>query len=220
MSLIIEPNPTVISRTGHIHNTGTVTAKYTGQNKCLFSLEFDTEIFCSISPACGEIEGGKSREFKFSFEDTIRGNEELSFLIRYVSVENDANPDMEARLMSAPKEWQNSEKAVIKFSSHAEDALKAVAFSIKSKPSLAQVISRSESRDIDAEQREMLERKIVEKRAQREQLKRKVKNFHTMISDEEKSLKELMEKPNTESQMIYFGFFLVVFALFVKLFKK
>ena len=220
MSLILEPNPTILSRTGHIHNNGVITAKLTGAKKCLFSLEFDTEIFCGISPACGQIESGQTQKFRFSFEDTTRGDEELSFLIRFVCIELDTSPEKVSELMASPKEWPSYEKAVIKFSSHAEDALKAVAFSIKSKPSLTQVISRSESRDIDAEQREMLERKVVEKKAQREQLKRKIKALHSQIEDETKRLNNLVQKPDSESRLIYFGFILIIFALFLKIFKK
>ena len=145
---------------------------------------------------------------------------ELSFLIRYVCVENGISPEQQAQLMTSSKEWPSYEKAVIKFSSHAEDALKAVSFQIKSKPTLTQVLSRSESRDIDAEEREMLERKVVEKKAKREQLKRKIKALNGQIEDENKRLKTLLQKPDTESWLIYFGFILVIFALFVKLFKK
>ena len=218
MILSVEPNPVIVSKTGHIHNNGTVDIKNNGSNKCIFSVEFNTEIFCGISPACGELIPGESRTLKFSFEDTIRDNEELSFLVRFTSVSPTEVTNL-AEIVALSKTWPNMVKCLIKFSTHAEDALRSVAFSIKSKPSLSQVLQRSERRDIDGEQREMLQRKIIEKKNQRNQLTTKIRNLEREIAREKANLQVLTSKADSNPHFVLIGIVLLIVAFIVKYYR-
>lgn len=217
--LTIEPNPVIVSRTGHIHNNGTVDIKNNGQNKNIFSVEFDTEIFCGISPAVGELVPGESRTLKFSFEDTIRENEELSFIVRYTSVSPNEKTDI-SEIIATSKNWPNTVKCVIKFSSHAEDALRSIAAVTKSKPTVQQVQARSQSRDISKEQLDMLKRKLNEKKNYNQQLKTKKTNLEKEIKQQQAQLKVLQSRTDSNPPYIFIGLALLLAAMFLKYYRK
>lgn len=216
--LTVYPNPVILSKTGAIHNRGTVTLKNVSTSKCLFKVFFDIDVFCGISPAMGEINPGESRELKFSFEDTTRGDENVSFDIKYVQVLPETTIEEEIKLSQAPEEWANTVQAVIRFSTHTEDALKTVALSLKSKPSLTQVVKRAENRNIDVEQREMLERKVTEKRNQRGQLKDKIAALEAQIESQKEEMVKIASTTKTDYNLLMVGLIILLGSIVLRLF--
>lgn len=180
----------------------------------LFKLSFDPEYFCGISPACGEIEPGNSRQLKFTLEEAIQ-QEEVSFLVKFISLASETSPDTIADLMMNQSQWKDTIKSVIKFSTHAEDALAKFLSMRKNRSTLNEAIERQENQNLLEEQKVMLERKISEKQEQKIQLQSQVEHLikqRDQQLEQIKILKAQSEKPNI---VIIFGFlfFALVFLL-------
>jgi len=216
-TIIIDPNPLILSRTGRVHNRGTIGIRNKGYQKCLFNILFDPEIFCRISPAAGEILPNSSKDLQFYFEDTTKGDEELSFLIRYTFVPNVSE---DSPNVPNPNDFKSSIKATIRFSSHAEDALKSISSSLKVKPSLNKAISHVEQRDILSEQREMYERKISSKNEQQQQLLQRIEILERNISHQKDEISELSKKPDTQNQLITVSLIVFFMSLLIRWLKK
>lgn len=211
-ALVLEPNPVIISKTGPVSNKGTVSLKNRSNQLVLFQVYFDPEIFSGISPACGELESGGLRTLSFFFEDINQNLNEISFTVKYCLVPKNS-PNKVADMMLNSMSWDNSLIGTIRFSSHAEDAMKSISSSFKSKKSLKKAIERSDLSNINAQKKEMLEKTISEKEATILQLQDKAKSLRELLEQKKKESKELNVDNTVEYNFIYFGFIILFLAI-------
>lgn len=211
-SLILEPNPTIISKTGPVSNKGTASLKNRSNQLILFQVFFDPEVFSGISPACGELEPGASRTLSFFFEDVSQNLNEISFNVKYTLVPKNSS-DKIADMMLNSSSWENSLTGSIHFSSHAEDAMKSISSSFKSKQSLKKAIERGEASNMKRQHLEMLEKKISEKEATLIQLQNKVQSLQQLLDQKKEESKKLNIDNTLQYNFIYFGFIVLFLAI-------
>ncbi|OHT12333.1 hypothetical protein TRFO_17925 [Tritrichomonas foetus] len=211
--LILEPNPLILSKTGRIHNKGTIELKNISKQTILFQLSFDPDVFCGISPACGELDKMASRSLTFLLEDTNRDLNELTFTIKYFIVPPDSTPDQITDIMMNQNSWKDTITATIKFSSHAEDAMKSVSSAFKTRNSLKKAIAREENNNLDEEERAMLERKIGDKEAQKAQLERKVESLRQQLEKKNEESVKFARNPTVEYNLVYIGIIILLLAI-------
>ena len=218
-SLFLVPNPILLSKNAQNGNKGNVKLK-SSENKVLFQLSFDPEIFCGISPACGELESHSSRTLTFHLEETNVERSEISFIIKYCVIQPNTPPEKITEMMLDSAVMNESLTAVIKFSSHAEDAMKSISSAFKKKKSLKEAIKNDESRNIELEEIAMLEKKIAEKEQEKEELENKVKNIKVELELKENESKKLAMNPTFVNSFAYIGWIIFIFAILKRLLFK
>ena len=122
-ALVLEPNPTIISKTGPVSNKGTASLKNRSDQLVLFQVFFDPELFSGISPACGELEPGALRTLSFFFGDVSQKINEISFTVKYCIVPKYSSNKV-ADMMLNSASWNDSLIGKIHFSSHAAHTIK------------------------------------------------------------------------------------------------
>ena len=220
MSLRIDPNPLKLkksSRDGSIK--GSVRLINTYSRNALFQLSFDSDEFCAISPACGELEAGAERPLSLFIEAT--DEDSLEFTVKFVCVEPGTSQEQITDLMMREAEWTDSVTGKIQFTSHVEDVMQSVKSALKgNRVPVEQAILKSQSRDLDEEQIALMEESLRKKEATRDELRNKVEELTGRVAKQKKRLEELKNKPDFTGQFALIALLMFLFALFVRVVFK
>ena len=184
--LEISPNPCIIVRKDHIKHTGTITAKNSGNNPILFKIDIDGDVFCGISPTIGEIKPGESRTINYIFEDPSMKMPKTSFQIKYCST-----PEA---LLDDTCQWDNFLDVVIRFATHAEEALINAKTAINAGKSLSEAYAKSNVQNHDVEMAQLYDRRISSKESQNKKLR------ETISALEKKRDEELLRKKRFQDE--------------------
>ena len=216
---MIYPNPLILSKIESSIIKGHVILKNPSDKLMLFTLSFDPELFCGISPACGEIEPNQSIQLILQFDNIHSSIEELSFIVHYTLVRPNIDQATKTELMFNSIDWNGNEKSIIRFSSHAEDALSSFSQLIKQRPSFSQAVMRSTSRNFEQGQKDSLVKTLLEKELQQNKLKEKINNLRNQINIFDHQYSTMGSPSNRSQILIFIGFIMFILSLIIRKFK-
>lgn len=224
-ALLISPNPVSVSRaTDSAIIKGTVTMKNSGSRAIVFKLAFDSDDFCAISPACGELIPGAEQQLSLLIENTGNVRDVLEYSVRFVSAELGASQeDIQRLMMMNDHEWREQVVGRIHFSSHAEDAMLKWKASLKPrrKVDVDEVIERAPSMDIGEEQIKALEKSIAEKEQTEKGLRAQLHERMETLKKETALLATLRAQPDVRLGLATIALIMLLVAvLWRALFKK
>lgn len=215
--LTLNPNPVTISKSGSIQR-GAITLKNHSLRKALFQAFFDPEIFCSVSPACGQLESYKSQTLSFSLEKLDQDVNEVTFNINYCFVPDNSTQDAEIQMFASASAWSSSLKATILFASHAEESMKSIASSFKRPKSLQSAINKNRKDDLEEQKHAMLERMLAEKEATKIQLEEKIRSLQEQLEQKGDESKKLSFDNSAAYKYVYIAFIVLFLSIFRRMF--
>lgn len=217
MSLRIDPCPLILSkssRDGAIK--GSVTLVNTDSRTLLFQLSFNSEDFCAISPACGELEPGATRQLTLFVEST--DSDSLEFTVKFVRVAPGTTQAQITELMMREAEWTDFTTGKIRFSSHVEDVMRSVrsALGPRSHVSVDEAIQKQQASDLEEEQISLLEESLRQKQATHAELQSKVEKLNERLKTQSQLLENLQNQPDIQGGFSLIAFLVFLVALFVR----
>lgn len=217
---MLSPNPLILSKSESNFYKGVVTLTNTSEKLLLFTVFFDANLFCGISPACGEIEPQQSIKLTSLFDKIPNTDEEVTFMVRYTLVRPTIDPNTKTELMLNPTDWAGKLQSNIRFSSHAEDALNSFSHIMKDRPSFSQAVKKSSSRNFEQGQKDSIVKKLIEKQQQKQILQEKINNLRTQIEECDRKMSTLVIPHINGSNLLMVGFIVFVLALLINKFRK
>ena len=213
---MIDPNPLILSRSDGIHSRGVVNLKNETDRLLLFHVDFNPDIFCSISPVSGEVEANSTQKLNFALENAMIQEEEITFSVKYALVPLSTDSETKSQMRLDQSSWKGFSTAKIHFSSHAEDAIQNLTQILKSKPSFSRAISETENRKSNEEMKfEMMKKKLREKIAQNEQLKAREQTLQIQVNEIKEQIKIFQEKPNKEQTLNIIAFIIFILSIII-----
>lgn len=187
----------------------------------LYQIEFDPDIFCSISPACGEIEPKSLQKFNFTFENTCVNGNDLTFSAKYVYVPSDIDSESKTSIRINNQNWQMSATATISFSSHAENVINDISNIYINRPSFSRAIAETEKKKAnDNIKYEMIKRKLNEKKVQKDQLQKRYQSLSRQVNEMNEKIKKTKTTPNKEKKLFYIAIIIFILSIIIHFFHR